>query len=48
MQTFVDKGCETQLVGVAYSFQETEGIQANSWDVKLDAVVTELGTTLFT
>ena len=31
------------LVGVGYGFQELAGIQAQDWDVPLDAIVTEHG-----
>lgn len=34
----------TQLVGIAFEMQRVERVQAQSWDVKLDSVVTEFKT----
>lgn len=35
------------LLGIAHSFQETEQIQLNPWDVPLDGIATEKGITIF-
>ncbi|MDX1901257.1 MAG: 5-formyltetrahydrofolate cyclo-ligase [Gammaproteobacteria bacterium] len=35
------------LMGLAYSFQETESLPYDEWDIKLDSVLTEKGITLF-
>lgn len=33
--------CQPYRIGLAYAFQEVPQIQAESWDIKLDGVVTE-------
>jgi 5-formyltetrahydrofolate cyclo-ligase len=35
------------LLGVAYDFQEVEGLTSNTWDVPLNGVATETGVRLF-
>ncbi len=35
------------LIGVAYNFQQVEGLDARSWDVPLDGVITESGLQWF-
>jgi len=29
------------LIGLAYSFQQIEGLQSDTWDVPLDVIITE-------
>ena len=36
-----------RLIGVAYSFQQTESIEVRPWDVPLDGIATENGLRLF-
>ncbi len=36
-----------ELIGVAYSLQEVNSLPAQSWDVPLDGVITDLGVRLF-
>ena len=40
-------GAGPVLVGVAYSLQEVDSLPAQSWDVPLDAVITEQGVSTF-
>ena len=35
-----DNKIPTKLIGIAYDFQESDTIQAQSWDIPLDAIIT--------
>ena len=39
----LDAAAPPRLIGVGYDFQRVDGLQAEPWDVPLDAVVTESG-----
>jgi 5-formyltetrahydrofolate cyclo-ligase len=46
--SFIDQpGTGPQRVGVAYGFQQIDGLPVDSWDVPLDAVITDQGTRIF-
>lgn len=46
---FIDRpGTGPQRVGVAYGFQQIDGLPVDAWDVPLDAVITDQGSRVFT
>lgn len=41
-------GTGPQRIGVAYGFQQIDGLPIDAWDVPLDAVITDRGSRVFT
>lgn len=42
-RTFADAAARPRLIGIAHDFQRVDALQAMSWDVPLDAIVTASG-----
>jgi len=43
-RTLSNRAAHTRLIGLAHSCQETDNIARQSWDIPLDAIVTECNT----